>query len=97
MALFRDISFLLLRQWYLRSTPCCQTLMLPLDEVVLPFSSPGSSLLALCHLSPAASANICIAIQFRGIMDVETNLLEKKKKKLEFDLDQCFVLLHCSY
>lgn len=94
MALFMEISFLSLRQWCLRSTLCWQALILPLDEVVLPFSSPGSSLLALCHPSPAASANICIVIQFRDVMDVETNL--PNKKKLEFDLDQCFVLLHCS-
>lgn len=79
MALLMGISFLPLGQWCLRPTPCWQTLMLPLDEVLLPFSSPGSSLLALCHLSPAASANICIVIQFRGMMDVEIDLPNEKK------------------
>lgn len=94
MAVFILISFLSLRQWCLRFTLRWQALILPLEKVVLPFSCPGCLLLALCHLPPAAYANICIVIQFRDVMDAETIL--PNQKKLVFNLGRCFVVLHCS-
>lgn len=95
MTVFIQVSLLSLSRWCLRFTCCWQALMLPSEEVVLPFLCPGCLLLALCHLPPAAYANICIAIQFRDVMDAETNL-PKQQKRLMFNPDRCFVLLHCS-